>query len=532
MSTDNLNFVKAIFIIRPIEENIILLSNELNRPRFEKYFLFFTNTLSNYYIDLISKSDSNEVVAEIQEMFLDYYPLDSYIFSTKQLIYRNKYGWIDSSLTRCSEAVFSLLLSLKVTPHIRYQKSSKLSQDLGNLVHAKIVGSQLNFDISDSKQKNLLLILERNFDPITPLLLQWTYQAMIHELLTIKNNIVNLSTVPDIHPDFHEILLSPELDKIFHTNMFLNFSEVASNIKSMVSEFQALKKDKQKLESLTDIKAVVDSYPIFRKITNYISRHVTIASELNNIAKNNKHREQSEFEQNLLQKNDLIKPYIDILLELIRNPAVTTHDATRLTLIYLICQPKIKTKDKKSIFEALKNKGIDQDQTKAIEYIYAYCFNDQSSFKFVGNENTAFSATKRYFRNILQVEESESQHKPIIEQVVSNIIKLNTLNPIYPLINDQNEKNFIYTNIIIFIVGGFTYEESVYIHEKTKSSQYKILLGGTTVHNSTRCLFIVVNFQLSSRNHSINGIIVLLKILYKFTLNNLLIHYLYLHINV
>ena len=33
------------------------------------------------------------------------------------------------------------------------------------------------------------------------MLSQWTYQAMVHELLGIQNGRVDLSTVPDIRPE-------------------------------------------------------------------------------------------------------------------------------------------------------------------------------------------------------------------------------------------------------------------------------------------------------------------------------------------
>jgi len=46
-----------------------------------------------------------------------------------------------------------------------------------------------------------LLILDRRNDPVTPLLSQWTYQAMVHELLGINNGRVDLSKVPDIRPE-------------------------------------------------------------------------------------------------------------------------------------------------------------------------------------------------------------------------------------------------------------------------------------------------------------------------------------------
>jgi vacuolar protein sorting-associated protein 45 len=47
----------------------------------------------------------------------------------------------------------------------------------------------------------LVLVLDRREDPVTPLLSQWTYQAMVHELLKIEKNTVNLAHAPGIHPD-------------------------------------------------------------------------------------------------------------------------------------------------------------------------------------------------------------------------------------------------------------------------------------------------------------------------------------------
>lgn len=54
------------------------------------------------------------------------------------------------------------------------------------------------FDFRQSDISPLLLILDRTDDPVSPLLNQWTYQAMVHELLGIKNNRIDLSKVPGI----------------------------------------------------------------------------------------------------------------------------------------------------------------------------------------------------------------------------------------------------------------------------------------------------------------------------------------------
>jgi vacuolar protein sorting-associated protein 45 len=78
------------------------------------------------------------------------------------------------------------------------------------------------FDFRQNEIAPLLFIIDRREDPVTPLLNQWTYQAMVHELIGIKNNIVNLSGVPSIPKDLEEIVLSAEYDE-FYENVSFDF---------------------------------------------------------------------------------------------------------------------------------------------------------------------------------------------------------------------------------------------------------------------------------------------------------------------
>lgn len=54
------------------------------------------------------------------------------------------------------------------------------------------------FDFRKTDTPPVLLILDRRSDPVTPLLSQWTYQAMVHGMIGIHNGRVDLSNVPDI----------------------------------------------------------------------------------------------------------------------------------------------------------------------------------------------------------------------------------------------------------------------------------------------------------------------------------------------
>lgn len=141
----------------------------------------------------------------------------------------------------------------------------------------------------------MLLVLDRRDDPATPLLIQWTYQAMVHELLGIKNSRVDMRSVPGIRKDMQEIVLSSEQDPWFKQTMYLNFGDLGVKIKELVDEFQDKTKSNQSIQSIgtchnfstkpftEDIKKFVEEYPLFRKLSGNVTKHVTLMSELSRI---------------------------------------------------------------------------------------------------------------------------------------------------------------------------------------------------------------------------------------------------------
>lgn len=74
----------------------------------------------------------------------------------------------------------------------------KLAQSLH---HLTTVDERELFDFGSrtvAETAPLVLLLDRKEDPVTPLLMQWTYQAMVHELIGLDNNIANLRQVPGV----------------------------------------------------------------------------------------------------------------------------------------------------------------------------------------------------------------------------------------------------------------------------------------------------------------------------------------------
>ena len=91
-----------------------------------------------------------------------------------------------------------------------------MAYKLSRRIQQEIEGESALFQWGGNARDAVLLVLDRCDDPVTPLLTQWTYQAMVHELLGLKCHRVDLSGAPGIkRKDLREVVLSPKQDTFF-----------------------------------------------------------------------------------------------------------------------------------------------------------------------------------------------------------------------------------------------------------------------------------------------------------------------------
>ena len=168
-------------------------------------------------LERLAEADDHEVVKAVQEYFVDYLVInpDLMSLSLNQRIWSNSPDmWNQDSLSRTTEGVVALILSLKKKPLVRYQKNSLLAKKLATEVRYQITQEEQLFDFRKPDTPPILLIVDRRDDPVTPLLTQWTYQAMVHEMLGIHNGRVDLSSVPEVRPEFKVSIRSSEAGRV------------------------------------------------------------------------------------------------------------------------------------------------------------------------------------------------------------------------------------------------------------------------------------------------------------------------------
>ncbi|XP_041759863.2 vacuolar protein sorting-associated protein 45 [Coregonus clupeaformis] len=480
---DNMKHLKAICFLRPTKENVENLIQELRRPKYSVYFIYFSNVISKSEIKALAEADEQEVVAEVQEFYGDFIAVNPHLFSLNLSGVARGRSWEPTLLPRTTQGLTSVLLALKKCPMIRYQLSSDMAKRLGESVKQIITKEYELFDFRKTEVPPLLLILDRSDDAITPLLNQWTYQAMVHELLGLNNNRIDLSRVPGISKELKEVVLSAENDEFYANNLYLNFGEIGTNIKNLMEDFQKKKpKEQQKLESISDMKAFVDNYPQFKKMSGTVSKHVTVVGELSRMVSERHLMEVSEVEQELACQNDHSSASQNVR-RLLQNPRVSELDAVRLVMLYALRYERHSSSILPGLMEELNRKGVSERHRRMVTSMVEYGGKRVRGSDLI-NPQDAVAITKQFFKGLKGVENVYTQHAPLLQETLDQLIKGRLKDSQFPYLGPSSLRDRP-QDIIVFVIGGATYEEALAVYNLNRTMPgVRIVLGGTTIHNT------------------------------------------------
>jgi vacuolar protein sorting-associated protein 45 len=515
---EKLMHMKAVCFLRPSYSSLRALCRHLRDPRFGEYHLFYTNSVRESYLQDLAQADENELVKQIHEYYVDYMVLDPHLFTIPNLnargVSESEHASSSSSssssflctpyvdrqdmlgeIDRTVEAIAALLLSLKVRkPSIRYQRSSdvafQIAESLYRLTYCQGEGL---FATERGSIEPLVLILDRTSDPITPLLTQWTYQAMVHDLLGVKNNRVDLGgkeVLTKVPKDQKQVVLSSQQDEFFKKEMYSNYGDLGIEIKNLVDSFQEASKMNHNIQSIEDMQRFVENYPEFRSKQGNVSKHVTLVTELSRIVEEGMLMRSSELEQEIAC-NSAVKSstFWNEVLEIINDHKVKEDHKVKLAMLYAIRFEK----DGEAVarlISALIDAGIPIGKTSIIREVLDYGGQGKRDAELFGANKSLFSRASSAAKGLKGVDNVYTQHQPLVNSLLEQMLKGKLKEQDYPFHNQvPHVDGQQVREVIIFIAGGVTYEESRCIAQLNSSMQNsKIYLGGNGILNSAQFL--------------------------------------------
>lgn len=396
----------AIYFIEPTKESIELVLNDFadtKKPQYTTVHLFFTTHVGDLWVNKIATSSLVSRMKSFVELNCDFMAIESRVFSferRKAIAHLFPEGVkqtevYEKEIAKTAEQLVSVLLTLKEYPYIRFQSSSVVCQQLAKRVEAdlkRIVGKLKDWKADEERERGTLLIVDRSIDPTAPLMHEYTYQAMLSDLLPVKGEICTIKTNdPDpeekkANANAEEQHVLAEDDPLWveyrHQHIGIVMSSLtqkfhAFRTKNAAATFQSANKNET---SLKEMNAAIQALPQYQFMIRQYRKHMAIAETCMDMYEKDHLQELSELEQDMATGLDSdaekvsIKAVMDKLSKFCQEATISKMTKLRLLMLYITTQGGIDPATRKLLLEAsgipmgsplvtaitnLKNLGVD-----------------------------------------------------------------------------------------------------------------------------------------------------------------------------
>ncbi|XP_028058175.1 SNARE-interacting protein KEULE isoform X2 [Camellia sinensis] len=459
----------AIYYIQPTKENVIMFLSDMSgrAPLYKKAFVFFSSSVPRELVNQIKRDAA--VLARIgalREMNLEYFAIDSQGFVTdNERALEELFG--DEESTRKGDACLSVMAtqiatvfaSLREFPLVRYRAAKSLDPTtmttFRDLIPTKLAAGVWNHlmkykaNLPNFPQTETceLLILDRSIDQIAPVIHEWTYDAICHDLLNMEGNkyVHEVPGKAGSAPEKKEVLLEDH-DPIWLELRHAHIADASERLHEKMTNFVSKNKaaqihhgsrDGSEL-STRDLQKMVQALPQYSEQMDKLSLHVDIAGKVNNIIKEMGLRDIGQLEQDLVFGDAGTKDVINFLRT---KQDVTRENKLRLLMIYAACHPKKFESDKiTKLMELARLSPEDMNAVNNMRLLEASSDTKKSS---IGAFSLKFDVHKkknaaRKDRDGEEVKWQLSRFYPMIEELIEKLNKGELPKNDYPLMNDPS----------------------------------------------------------------------------------------------
>ncbi|XP_057455345.1 protein transport Sec1a-like isoform X2 [Lotus japonicus] len=459
----------AVYFIQPSKENVVMFLSDMSgrEPLYRKAYVFFSSPIPKELVNHI-KCDTSVLprIGALREMNLEYFPIDSQAFTTDQeTAMEELYGNTENTrrfnafMNNMAIRIATVFASLKELPYV-WHRAAKESDESTPTASRELIPTKLASAVWDmvSKYKSTipnfpqnetcdLLIIDRSIDQIAPVIHEWTYDAMCHDLLDMDGNKYEIEVPSKTGgpPQKKEVLLEDH-DSVWlelrHTHIadaserlhekFTNFVS-----KNKAAQIQQSGRDGSEL-STRDLQKMVQALPQYTEQVEKISLHVEVAGKINKIIRDTDLRELGQLEQDLVFGDAGAK---EVIMFLRTKQNTTPEYKLRLLMIYASVYPEKFEGDKATkLMQLAKLSPDDMKVISNMQLLGGPSKNKSSASSF----SLKFSnqKTKQGARKDRTEEEEETwqlfRFYPVIEELIENLNKSELPKNEYSCINEPS----------------------------------------------------------------------------------------------
>ncbi|XP_022739039.1 SNARE-interacting protein KEULE-like isoform X3 [Durio zibethinus] len=416
----------AIYFMQPTKENVIVFLSDMSgrTPLYKKAFVYFSSPISRELVAHIKK-DSSVLprIGALREMNLEYFAIDSQEFpfvryrAAKSLDSMTMTTFRDLIPTKLAAGIWNCLVKHKSIPNFPQKETCEL------------------------------LILDRSIDQIAPVIHEWTYDAMCHDLLNMEGNkyVHEVPSKTGGAPEKKEVLLE-EHDPIWLELRHAHIADASERLHEKMTNFVSKNKAAQLQHgsrdsgelSTRELQKMVQALPQYSEQIDKLSLHVEIAGKINRIIREQGLRELGQLEQDLVFGDAGMK---DVIKFLTTNEEVSRENKLRLLMILAAIYPE-KFEGEKGL-NLMKLAKLPPDDMNAVNNMRLLAPSSDAKKSSAGAFSLKFDIhkkkrTARKDRSGEQETWQLSRFYPIIEELVEKLGKGELSKDDYPCMNDPS----------------------------------------------------------------------------------------------
>lgn len=379
-----------------------------------------------------------------------------------------------------------------------------------------------NFPPPSNRPQATLIITDRAMDIMAPLVHEFTYQAMAHDLLPIKEGdkvtyrtVINQGT-PEAEEKDMEL---SDKDKIWvenrHRHMKDTIDKLMGDFRKFLEQNPHFANENADTTSLNTIRDMLAGLPQFQEMKDAYSLHLTMAQECMNIFQYQKLPDIASSEQTMATglDEDYRKPknVLDSVVRLLDDEAIKPPDRLRLIILYVLYRNGVIMEDIKRLLAHASLPQQDADVLASLEMLGGQTIRqDLKDVKQPRNVLFPKDPKTAQVNEEYNLSRFEPAIKPMLEAVTRGTLDQTDFPYVKPPM-DPNEDMLIAQGgslragrpnwaaagrrppenrqrIIVFMAGGATYSESRVCYEVGSERSRDIILA--TSHMLTPQLYV------------------------------------------